>query len=427
MMLMVHKANKLKGKCVVPGDKSISHRAVMLSGISKGTTKIEGFLKGEDCLATLRCFQQMGVKVKEEKNQLFITGKGLHGLEEPEDVLDAGNSGTTMRLMAGILSGQDFYSVITGDASLRKRPMKRIAFPLRKMGAGIDGREMGTQAPLTIRGGGLKGIEYQLPVASAQIKSAVLLAGLFADGVTSVIEPRVSRDHTERMLQSFGVTVRQDGLKCTVKSEELQATHIEVPGDISSAAFILVAAACIKGSDVTLENIGINPTRAGIIDVLCQMGAEIGIKNKREIGGEPIADVRVQGSDLKSVEIGEAQIPSLIDEIPVLAIAAVCAKGTTRITGAAELRVKETDRISAMEEELKKIGVEITPLEDGMIIDGPQTITGGSTDSHGDHRIAMAMAVAGLLSEEPVTIDNHHCMAVSFPGFIETIENLRED
>ncbi|RQD72568.1 MAG: 3-phosphoshikimate 1-carboxyvinyltransferase [Tindallia sp. MSAO_Bac2] len=423
-MLTVHNVNKLRGTCRVPGDKSISHRAVMLAGISEGQTTINGFLKGEDCLSTIRCFEQMGVRIREENNQLVVTGNGLYGLKEPEDVLDAGNSGTTMRLMAGILSGQAFHTVITGDESLRKRPMKRIAAPLREMGASIDGRMEGTKAPLAIRGSKLKGIRYKMPVASAQIKSAILLAGLYAEEKTSVIEPRASRDHTERMLESFGVSVKSDGLTKTVQPGKLKGTHIEVPGDISSAAFLLVAAACLKGSDVTLENVGINPTRAGIIEVLQQMGAEISVLNQREVGGEPIADLNVKGTSLKAVDIGEDLIPSLIDEVPVLAIAAACARGKTSITGAAELRVKETDRISAMAEELKNIGVEVTTLEDGMVISGPQPIKGGKTNSHGDHRIAMAMAVAGLMSENPVEISNETCMAVSFPGFMDVIDSL---
>ncbi len=423
-MLTVHSVKKLNGKCRVPGDKSISHRAVMLAGISEGKTTIDGFLKGEDCLSTIRCFEQMGVLVQEEKDRICIVGKGHKGLSEPKNVLDAGNSGTTMRLMAGILSGQNFHSVITGDDSLRGRPMERIAVPLRKMGAIIDGRENGKKAPLAIRGGQLKAIEYELPVASAQIKSAVLLAGLFAEGTTRVIEPRASRDHTERMLGSFGITVDTDGLSRTVKPGKLKGTHIEVPGDISSAAFLLVAAACLEGSEVTLENVGINPTRSGIIKVLQQMGAEIMINHQREVGGEPIADLNIRGTKLNAVEIGEEMIPSLIDEIPVLAVAAACARGTTRITGASELRVKETDRISAMAEELEKVGIEVTTLEDGMVINGPQKIKGGRIDSHGDHRIAMAMAVAGLLSEDIVEISNESCMAVSFPGFMDIIREL---
>lgn len=423
-MLTVHRVKKLKGKCRVPGDKSISHRAVMLAGISEGKTTIDGFLKGEDCLSTIACFKQMGVQVQEEKDRLCLIGRGQRGLIEPQDILDAGNSGTTMRLMAGILSGQNFHSVITGDGSLRSRPMERIAVPLRKMGAIIDGRENGRKAPLAIRGGQLKAIEYELPVASAQIKSAVLLAGLFADGTTCVTEPRASRDHTERMLGSFGISVVSDGLSRKVTPGKLKGTHIEVPGDISSAAFLMVAAACLEGSDVILENIGINPTRAGIINVLQQMGAEIKINHQREVGGEPIADIHIMGAKLDAVEIGAEVIPSLIDEIPVLAIAAACAKGTTKITGASELRVKETDRISAMAEELEKVGIEVTTLEDGMVIHGPQKIKAGRIDSHGDHRIAMAMAVAGLLSEDTIEITNESCMAVSFPGFMEVIGEL---
>lgn len=426
-MLTMSKANRLSGTCRVPGDKSISHRAVMLAGISQGITRIKGFLNGEDCLSTLSCFQQMGVQVETTQQEMIITGKGLHGLEEPADVLDAGNSGTTMRLLSGILSGQSFMSVMTGDSSLRNRPMDRIAVPLRQMGATIDGRESGRKAPLVIRGGELKAIHYQMPVASAQVKSAVLLAGLYADGVTSVTEIRPSRDHTERMLTAFGASVESNGLIRTIQPSHLTGGDVEVPGDISSAAFIMVAAACIPGSEVTLKAVGLNPTRAGIITVLRQMGAEIETTNLRETGGEPIGDIEIRGSMLKGIQIGEELIPSLIDEIPVIAVAAACADGETRITGARELRVKETDRISAMAEELSNVGVQVETLEDGMVIQGPQKIKGGRTKSHGDHRIAMAMAVAGLVADEPVQIDNAGCIAVSFPGFEKTIHSLVND
>jgi 3-phosphoshikimate 1-carboxyvinyltransferase len=423
-MLTMNRVVKLSGTCRVPGDKSISHRAVMLAGISRGITRIKGFLNGEDCLSTLRCFQQMGVKVETDPEIMRITGSGLYGLKEPEDVMDAGNSGTTMRLMAGILSGQPFMSVVTGDRSLKNRPMDRIAVPLRQMGARIDGREDGRKAPLVIRGSSLKAIHYEMPVASAQVKSAVLLAGLYAEGNTSVTEIRPSRDHTERMLEAFGVNVATDGLRRTVHPSELTGGDVEVPGDISSAAFLLVAAACLPGSEITLKSVGLNPTRAGIITVLRQMGADIATVNERHTGGEPLGDIIIRGGTLKGIEIGEEMIPSLIDEIPVIAVAAACAKGTTRITGARELRVKETDRISAMARELSNVGVQVETLEDGMVIRGPQIIEGGQVNSHGDHRIAMAMAVAGLLAKSPVHIHNPECIAVSFPGFEETLQQL---
>lgn len=423
-MMKISKAKRLSGTCRVPGDKSISHRAVMLAGISQGSTRVRGFLNGEDCLSTLRCFQQMGVQVEKNDQEMIITGRGLHGLQEPSDVLDAGNSGTTMRLMSGILSGQSFISVITGDGSLRNRPMDRIAVPLRQMGARIDGREEGRKAPLVIRGGSLQGINYQMPVASAQVKSAVLLAGLYAEGSTSVTEIRTSRDHTERMLTAFGASVESQGLTRTIRPSLLQGGEVEVPGDISSAAFIMVAAACIPGSEVTIQAVGLNPTRAGIITVLSQMGAKIETTNQRIAGGEPIGDIHITGSSLKGVDIGEDLIPSLIDEIPVIAVAAACAEGETRITGARELRVKETDRISAMAEELSKVGVQVETLEDGMVIQGPQQIMGGQTTSHGDHRIAMAMAVAGLLAHEPVQVDEAQCINVSFPGFEQVLRSL---
>lgn len=423
-MLIMNKAGKLSGECRVPGDKSISHRAVMLAGISQGTSRIRGFLKGEDCLSTLRCFQQMGVQVSGTTDEMHITGSGLHGLNEPSDVLDAGNSGTTMRLMTGILSGQNFMSVITGDQSLRNRPMDRIAIPLRQMGARIDGRDQGRRAPLVVRGGSLNAIEYKMPVASAQVKSAVLLAGLYADGVTRIEEMRPSRDHTERMLSAFGASVEGEGRIISVRPSPLHRCDVEVPGDISSAAFLMVAAACIPDSKVTLRSVGLNPTRAGIIKVLQLMGADVETTNVRENSGERIGDIMIQGSSLKGINIEEEMIPSLIDEIPVIAVAAACASGETRITGAAELRVKETDRIQAMVEELNNIGVHVEALEDGMIIIGPQKITGGITTSHGDHRIAMALAVAGLLSEAPVHIANPDCMDVSFPGFVDTLQQL---
>ena len=414
----------MEGTCRVPGDKSISHRAVMLGGISQGTTKIKGFLTGEDCLSTLRCFQQMGVEVEEKMDVITIKGQGLYGLQEPNDVLDAGNSGTTMRLMSGILSGQSFMSVVTGDNSLRNRPMDRIAIPLREMGARIHGREGGRKAPLVIHGGKLKPIQYQMPVASAQVKSAVLLAGLYADGATSVTETRCSRDHTERMLKAFGGKLMVEGLKRTIHPSELKGEAVEVPGDISSAAFLMVAAACLPNSDIIIESVGLNPTRAGILTVLQKMGADITIHHERETGGEPIGDVQIRGGQLRGIDIGEDLVPSLIDEIPVISVAASCAKGITRITGARELRVKETDRISAMAEELEKIGVKVETLEDGMVIEGPQRIRGGITDSHGDHRIAMAMAVAGLLAESPVRVENAGCIAVSFPGFEDLLRQL---
>ena len=423
-MLKIEQASTLEGVCQVPGDKSISHRAVMLAAISEGTTRITGFLKGEDCLATIGCLRQMGVEIREEKDEIVVEGVGLKGLKEPTTVLDAGNSGTTMRLLSGILAGQPFMSVLTGDESLHRRPMARVTDPLKQMGAFIDGREEGRKAPLVIRGGNLKAIQYDMPVSSAQVKSAVLLAGLYAEGETCVEEIQPSRDHTERMLTAFGGHVEVRGLSRRIKPSVLKGCQVEVPGDISSAAFVLVAAACVKGSKVKVESVGVNPTRSGILDVLEQMGAVMTVENQREVGGESIADLTIEGSDLKGVEIGAELIPSLIDEIPVIAVAAACAHGETRITGAQELRVKETDRISAMAQELEKIGVQVETLEDGMVIQGPQKIAGGRTESHGDHRIAMAMAVAGLMAEQPVTVENPECIAVSFPGFEAVITQL---
>jgi len=415
----------LRGEIYPPGDKSISHRSVMMGAIAEGVTEIENFLPGEDCIATIGAFENMGVSIEGVgTSSIRVQGVGLDGLKEPGDVLDMGNSGTSMRLISGILAGQPFYSVMTGDASLRSRPMKRIAEPLRLMGAQIYGRE-GDHAPLTIMGGDLKPIHYQTPVASAQIKSCVLLAGLFADGETTVTEPAASRDHTERMLRAFGADIECEGLTRRVKGKPKLTGHkITVPGDISSASYFLMAAVLCRNSDVIIRNVGVNPTRAGLLDALKAMGAQISLENYRAGSGEPVADLHVKSSQLKGAEFGGDLIVKMLDEIPLLAVAATQADGETTIRDAAELRVKETDRIAATVSELRKIGAQVEEFEDGMVIAGGDKLKGGECKSHGDHRMAMSLAVAGLISEVGVTIHDIACVNTSFPGFWEMLSSL---
>ncbi len=413
----------LRGKISVPGDKSISHRAVILGSLAKGITRIHGFLAGEDCLNTAGVFQRMGVSISREgPEELVISGAGLSSLKEPMDLLDVGNSGTSIRLISGVLAGQPFYSVITGDDSIRQRPMKRVTEPLREMGATIFGREGGNKAPLTILGGDLVPIDYRSPVASAQVKSAVLLAGLFADGETSVTEPVLSRNHTELMVKGFGGNVRVEGTTATVSGRpSLVGQAITVPGDISSAAFWMVAALIVPGSEVLLQNVGINPTRTGILNALKAMGADISLENTREVTGEPVADIVVRSSQLKGANIGGEIIPRLIDEIPVLAVAAAAASGDTIISGAEELRVKETDRIAAIAQELSKFGAKIDETPGGMIIHGGVDLIGAECNSHGDHRIAMSCAIAGLIASGETTVQGAECIAISYPGFEEQL------
>jgi 3-phosphoshikimate 1-carboxyvinyltransferase len=399
----------------------------MFGSLAEGETRVRGFLPGADCLSTMECFRKLGVQIDVvSPTELVVHGVGLHGLQEPTDLLDVGNSGTTARLMLGILAGQSFHAVITGDASIRRRPMARVSVPLREMGAKIDGREEGRLAPLSVRGKRLQAMHYDMPVASAQVKSAVLLAGLFADGNTSVREPEATRDHTERMLRAFGVEVHTEDNVVTVQGgSALRATDIDVPGDISSAAFLLVAAAILPGSDVTIRNVGVNPTRTGILDVLREMGADIEELNQRESGGEPIADLRVRGGELRGTVVSGAIIPRLIDEVPVLAVAATQAVGVTEIRDAAELKVKESNRIATTAHELRKFGAQVEELEDGLRITGRTKLRGGAQiDTYHDHRIAMAMAVAGLVAEGTTTIDDWESVDVSFPGFHELVQNL---
>ena len=412
-------AGPVYGYLRVPGDKSISHRSIMLSSIAQGITEITGFLEGEDSLHTLKAFQQMGVNIQQTKTEIIVEGVGLHGLNKPGSALDMGNSGTAMRLLVGLLSGQQFDSVLVGDESLSGRPMKRVIDPVQMMGAKIDSQAGGT-APLTIHGGReLHGIDYTLPVASAQVKSCVLLAGLYAQGKTEVIEPAPTRDHTERMLRGFGCEVlTQDNHISLTGGQTLHAANIEVPADISSAAFFMVAASITPDSELTLNHVGINPTRTGIIDILELMGADITLVNEREVGGEPVADIVVKSAELNGIEIPAHLVPLAIDEFPVIFVAASCARGVTVLTGAEELRVKESDRIQVMADGLTTLGVHAQATPDGIVIQGGD-IGAGEVDSHGDHRIAMSFAVASLRANGPISIRDCDNVNTSFPGFVD--------
>ncbi len=420
--LRVQPSNGLHGEISLPGDKSISHRSVLFASIADGDTDITGFLNGEDTQNTVKAVQAMGIEVEGLGTEhLLVHGKGLDGLSEPTGVLDLGNSGTGMRLLAGLLAGQDFFSILSGDQYLKKRPMARIVEPLRRMGAKVDGRFGGKLAPLAIRGGGkdFHSIEYPSPFASAQVKTAVLLARLYADGETTVNEPSKSRDHTERMLRFFGVEVGERGTKVTVRGRQrLHARGpLVIPSDTSSAAFFMVAASIVPGSDLLIKNVGVNPTRTGIIDVLTDMGADITLEGHHEQAGEPVADIRVRYRKLHGIQISGTMIPRAIDEIPVLAVAASFAEGKTIIRDAAELRVKESDRIATMAVELRKMGAAVTELPDGMEIIGADAITGALCDSHGDHRVAMAIAVAGLSARGDTIVRDTEWIDTSFPGF----------
>jgi 3-phosphoshikimate 1-carboxyvinyltransferase len=411
---------KLTGRIRVPGDKSMSHRSVMLGSLADGTTHVSGLLEGEDVLCTLAAFRAMGVRAQgPDKGRLVIEGVGMRGLKAPTAPLDMGNSGTAMRLMAGILSGQPFESVLIGDESLSKRPMKRVSDPLGSMGAKIETAE-GGRPPLRILGGQkLRGIDYRLPMASAQVKSSVLLAGLFADGETSTTEPAPTRDHTERMLRGFGYDVQVSGATARLRGGgKLRACDVDVPADISSSAFFLVGASIAPGSDLLLEHVGINPTRIGVLNILRLMGANIELSNQREVGGEPVADIRVRAAKLRGIKIPEDQVPLAIDEFPSLFVAAACAEGETVLTGAEELRVKESDRIAVMAEGLKQLGVELKETPDGIIIRGG-SMRGGEVDSKGDHRIAMSFSMAALRATGEIRIRDCKNVDTSFPGFAE--------
>jgi 3-phosphoshikimate 1-carboxyvinyltransferase len=425
-MLTTAKVQQILGDVTVPGDKSISHRAVMFSAMAAGKTVIHGFLPGADCLSTISCFQKMGVQVNRQGDLVTVESRGLDGWREPGEVLDVGNSGTTIRLLSGLLAGRPFHSVLVGDESIARRPMKRVVSPLLEMGAQIDGRLNGEFTPLSIRGGNLKGITYHSPVASAQVKSAILLAGLQAEGVTTVHEPHLSRDHTERMLTAFGVHVQpfEGGVSILGGGQLTSQEEIRVPGDISSAAFLLAAAAMLPGSELLIRDVGINPTRTGILDALTEMGASIELQRERVWGGEPVADLFIRYSRLKGIHLGGALIPRLIDEIPILAVLATQAEGTTIISNAEELKVKETNRIDTMVKELRKMGAKIEPTEDGMIIEGPVQLTGATCESHGDHRIGMAMAIAGLVAEGQTSVKDAEAINVSFPGFQELLKQI---
>lgn len=420
------KSLPLKGELTIPGDKSISHRAVMLGAISQGTTSVTNFLRGADCLSTISCFRKMGIAIEENPTEILIHGKGLHGLSAPEAVLDVGNSGTTMRLLSGILAGQDFSSSLTGDASIRKRPMKRVITPLSLMGASIESIPGNGCAPLAIQGMPLTGIHYQSPVSSAQVKSCVLLAGLYADSTTKVTEPFVSRNHSELMLRSFGAEIQTEGTTVSVQPDPLlTGQKVEVPGDISSAAYFIAAGLLIPGSEIFIKNVGINPTRDGILRVCRAMGADIEILNEQEHCGELTADLLVRHSALKGTVIEGGMIPTLIDELPIIAVMAAFAEGTTIIRDAQELKVKESNRLDIIVHHLKEMGADVTPAPDGMLIRGGKPLTGAVLDSHMDHRIAMSFAIAAMAGNGETEILNSDCVSISYPDFYADLRRLQ--
>ena len=416
----------LKGEVSIPGDKSISHRSVMFASLANGMTEIHNFLNGADCLATIDCFRKMGIKIEEHQNRILVHGKGLHGLTAPSETLQVKNSGTTTRLLSGILAGQNFVSELTGDDSIQSRPMKRIMTPLLSMGADITSIKGNNCVPLRITGHPLKAIHYDSPVASAQVKSCVLLAGMYSDGITSVTEPVLSRNHTEIMLNYFGAQVTSEGTTASIAPEpSLFAREITVPGDISSAAYFIAAGLLVPGSEILLKNVGINPTRDGLLRVCKDMGADITLLNVN-MEGEPTADLLVRTSSLHGTTVGGEIIPTLIDEIPMIAVMAAFAEGTTVIKDAKELKVKESDRILVMAENLSRMGADITPTEDGMIIHGGKPLHGAEIDSYLDHRVAMSFAVAGLLCDGPLSIKGGDCVKISYPEFYEDLYRLGE-
>lgn len=408
----------LRGEITVPGDKSISHRAVMFGALAKGTTSITNFLKGADCLSTISCFEKMGIEIEQLPSEILIHGKGLHGLNAPETILDAGNSGTTTRLLSGILAGQAFCTTLTGDASIQKRPMTRIITPLSQMGGKIESLSDNGCAPLKITGHPLKPIHYLSPVSSAQVKSCVLLAGMYADGITKVTEPYLSRNHSELMLRSFGADVISEGTTAAITGNPvLEGQKVIVPGDISSTAYFIAAGLLIPGSEILIKDVGINPTRDGILKVCADMGADIQLLNKREYGKEPVADILVKHSELKATVIEGALIPTLIDELPMLAVMAAFAQGTTVIRDAQELKVKESNRLDIIVQHLSAMGADIIPTEDGMEIHGGKPLKGAVLDSYMDHRIAMSFAVAGMAADGETEILNASCVDISYPEF----------
>ena len=432
--LTITSGPSLRGTIAVPGDKSITHRALILAALSEGVGTLKRYCRGEDCLNTMRALQALGVRIDETQDELQVHGKGLWGLTEPAGIIDCGNSGTGIRLLTGLLSGQDFFTVLTGDASIRRRPMGRIVKPLREMGATITGRKGGELAPLAITGTTLRAITYASPVASAQIKSSLLLAALFAKGTTRLSEPRLSRDHTERLLQYVGLPLTRDGLTLTIEGRPsvgwAAAPELSVPGDLSAAAFFIVGATIIPGSDVTITGVGVNPTRTGLLDVLHRMGADIQLVKRRDEGGEPVADIRVKSAPLHGVTIGADLIPQTIDEFPILCVAGAVAEGETVITAAEELRVKESDRIATMTAELRAMGAQIDERPDGMVIrglghpreNGRLQPTHGR--SHGDHRVAMSLAIAGLTASGESVVQDTDCIETSFPDFYACLLRL---
>ncbi|HEV8620854.1 MAG TPA: 3-phosphoshikimate 1-carboxyvinyltransferase [Nitrospiraceae bacterium] len=424
----------LQGTISVPGDKSITHRAIILTALANGVSTVARYCRGEDCLNTMRAFQALGIRIDESVEELRVYGKGLWGLTEPSGPIDCGNSGTGIRLLTGLLAGQDFFSVLTGDESIRRRPMGRIVKPLREMGATIAGRKGGELASLAVTGSRLRAITYASPVASAQIKSALLLAALFAEGTTRITEPRLSRDHTERLFQFLGIAFRREGATLLIDGRPSvgwnAAPRLVVPGDFSAAAFFIVGATVVPGSDVTIQQVGINPTRTGLLEVMTRMGADIQLLNRREEAGEPVADIRVKSARLRGVAVEPDLIPQTIDEFPILCVAAAVADGETIISGAEELRVKESDRIATVSAELRAMGAQITEKPDGMVVRGlGATEVNGRLQaargrSHGDHRVAMSLAIAGLTAAAPTLIDETACIETSFPGFHHTLLEL---
>ncbi|MBN4064197.1 3-phosphoshikimate 1-carboxyvinyltransferase [Dehalococcoides mccartyi] len=431
MPVTISRPRSLRGEIIAPGDKSVSHRAIMFNALSNtGTAKVTNFSPGADCTSTVEIMRALGVEITREVgingmgDSLTVKGVGLNGLQEPADILDAGNSGTTTRLMSGILAGLDILTILTGDDSLKSRPMGRVVAPLTQMGAVISGRANDTLAPLVFHGGSLHESTYELPVASAQLKSCLLLAGLRADGTTTLTQPAESRDHTERMFSAMGVNLKKTGLDLVLEPSELETVDVEVPGDISSAAFWMVAAACHPDAELLIKNVGINPTRAGIITALQMMNADLTLLNERDVAGEPVADILVRTSQLRGIELSGDIVPLLIDEIPVIAVAAAVAEGETVVRDAAELRVKESDRIQASITWLNGAGVDAVGTPDGMIVPGGNVIGGGQFQSYDDHRLAMSLGVAGLISSEPITVLDPEVAGISYPNFWEIIDGF---
>jgi len=424
MSLSLNNKKTLRGDLKIPADKSLSHRSVMFNSIAQGDAKISNFLMGEDCLSTISVMRKLGVKIVVDGENVYTYGKGLDSLIAPQEILDVGNSGTTIRLMSGILAGRDFNCVLDGDASIRKRPMNRIIKPLNMMGANISAKNNNDNAPIEFNGGNLSYLDYDLPVASAQLKSSLILAGIRSKNGIKIKEKDTSRDHTERLLSNMGANIIIDGLNITVKPSLIESRDIIVPGDISSAAFWMVAGSIHSNSEIMIRNVGINETRAGIISVLNRMGASLEFSNKKDYSGEPACDILVKSSNLKSTNISGKEIPLLIDEIPIIALAAVFAEGETLITDAEELRFKESDRISLTVNWMKAAGAKVEEFQDGMKITGTNYLGGGIFSSHGDHRLAMTLGIASLISQETITINDHEASNVSYPGFWENLNNL---